>query len=164
MLLGSNNFRPVWVVVTSLLVAGGLNIFPTGWFGGYFQPDWVALVLIYWCLWEPERIGAGVGWLSGLFLDILDFGIMGKHALAKCVCGFLASRVSLRLRVYPTWQQCIGVAVLISIDTLIEALVLVLLDRPGLSIGHWLSPGASMLMWPVVLVILHRRSNTHSWG
>ena len=161
MLLGSSHFRPLGTVVASLLIAGALNIFPTGWFGGYFQPNWVALVLIYWCLWEPERMGAGAGWLSGLLLDILDYSTLGVHALGLCVCGFVASRVSLRLRVYPTWQQCVGVGVLVAINTLIGALVSILLDQPPPTTGHLLSPLASMLMWPLVLVVLHRRPHGH---
>jgi len=164
MLLGSNQFRPVWVVVASFVVAACLNIFPTGLPGGYFQPDWVALVLIYWCLWEPERIGAGAGWASGLLLDVLDYAVLGKHALAKTVCGFAANRISLRLRVYPVWQQCIGVGILVAIDTLVVALVLLVLERPTMSLGRWLTPFASMLMWPLVLVALQRRSSNRSFG
>ena len=154
MLLGSSNYRPLWIVVGSFLIAGCLNILPMGIMAGYFQPDWVVLVLIYWCFWEPERIGAGAGWCAGIFLDMLDYGTFGKHALAKLVCGFLANRISLRLRSYPVWQQSAAVGVLIAIDTLIVAIVQLFLDEPNLSIGRWCTPLASMVMWPVVLITL----------
>ncbi|MFT5111346.1 MAG: rod shape-determining protein MreD [Parasphingorhabdus sp.] len=155
MLLGNNNYRPVWIVVTSIICAVGLNIFPLGWMWGYFQPDWVALVVIYWCFWEPERRGAGLGWISGLLMDVVDYAVLGKNMLSKTVCAFFANKISLRLRVYPVWQQCIGVAVLVTIDTAVIALVQHFLGQSPLSTSRWLAPLSSMLMWPVVVFILN---------
>ncbi len=158
MLLGSSQQRPLTLIVVSLALAGSLAILPLGWLGGYFQPDWVALVLIYWCIWEPERIGAGAGWCAGLMLDLLTGGILGRFALGMTVVGFLANKVSLRLRAFPLWQQCIGVAVLVSVDVLCHALVGAVLEEESLGLGRWLSPLASLLAWPLVVVVLAPRS------
>lgn len=163
MLLGSSQSRSVWLVAFSFLVAACLDILPVGWLRGYFQPDWVALVLIYWCIHDPDRYGAGIGWLSGLLIDLLDYGILGKYALGKTVLGFLANKISLRLRVYPLWQQCLGVAVLIFVDVIVHALVRFLLEQPTLSIARWLTPLSSMVMWPLVVVILTPRARTRRY-
>ncbi len=164
MLLGSSGHRPIRVVVFSFICAACLNIFPLGLVGGFFQPDWVALVLIYWCLWDPERMGAGIGWVSGMLLDALDYAVLGKHALAKTVCGFLSNKISLRLRTYPVWQQSLGVAILVGVDTLVVALVQYMLDEQPLSLARWMTPFSSMLMWPLVLVVLHKRPHGHRYG
>jgi rod shape-determining protein MreD len=158
MLLSSSSRRPLWVIVASILVAACLNILPIGLMGGYFQPDWVALVLIYWCLWEPERIGAGTGWCAGLLLDLLHGGLLGRFALGKTLLGFVANKVSLRLRAYPVWQQSIGVAVLVLLDTLIHALIRMLLDEETLHLARWMTPLSSMIMWPIVVIVLNPRS------
>lgn len=163
MLLGNSSFRPVWVVVASFLAAACLQILPTGWLGGYFQPDWVALVLIYWCFREPERMGPGVGWCGGLLLDIVQGGILGRHALAKTIVGFLSHRISLRIRTYPLWQQSIAVAFLIFVDTLIQALVRFLIDEPMMPLAGWLTPLASMLMWPLMVIILDHRQRSRRY-
>ncbi len=154
MLLGSSRHRPVWVVVVSLLAAALLNILPVGLAGGYFQPDWVALVLIYWCLWDPERIGAGVGWGAGMLMDALDFGVLGRYALGKTVIAFIANRLSLRLRAYPMWQQCLGVGALVLLDTTVAEAVLYLLEREPGGLERWLTPLSSLLMWPLVVLTL----------
>lgn len=164
MLLGNNQHRPAWVLVGSLLAATCLNIFPMGWLGGYFQPDWVALVLIYWSFREPERVGAGVGWSSGFLLDIVQNGVLGKHALGKTVLGFLANKVSLRFRSYPMWQQCVGVAALIAIETLAHAMIRFLLEEQTLSLARWMTPLASMIMWPLVVVTLNARQRVRGYS
>ena len=111
-------------------------------------------MVIYWCFWEPERMSAGVGWISGLLLDIVNFAVMGKNMLAKTICAFLANKMSLRLRVYPVWQQTLGVGLLVTVDTLVVAAVQFFLGESLPSTGRWLTPVASMLMWPVVVAVL----------
>ncbi len=163
MLIGSNTQRPAWFIVASFAAAGCLNVLPLGWLGGYFQPDWVALVLIYWCFWEPERVGAVAGWCAGLMLDLLTGGILGRFALGKTIVGFAANKISLRLRVYPVWQQCVGVAAIIALDTLTHAVVHLLLEEGPMPLARWLTPAASMIMWPLVVVLLSPRSRQHRY-
>ncbi len=163
MLLGSSTQRPTWIIVVSIALAGSLNILPMGWLGGFFQPDWVALVLIFWCFWEPERVGPATGWCAGLLLDLLTGGLLGRYALGKTLVGFVANKVSLRLRVYPLWQQCVGVALLVALDTATHALIRLLLDEEPLTLARWLTPMASMLMWPLVVVVLTPRSRQHRY-
>ena len=164
MLLSNSQQRPAWLIVISLLAAGCLNILPLGWLGGYFQPDWVSLVLIYWCLWDPDRVGAGVGWLSGLLMDLLVGGILGRYMLGKTLLGFLANKVSLRMRVYPLWQQSLAVAVLVGIETLVYASIRFFLDEEPMSAARWSTPLASMIMWPLVVVVLNPRSRFRRYG
>jgi len=164
MLLGNSLHRSGWLVAVTIAASGCLNILPLGWLGGWFQPDWMALVLIYWCIHEPDRIGVTVGWLGGLLLDLLGGGILGRHALGKTVLAFAANKVSLRFRAYPLWQQCLGVAALIFVQTLVYALVRVLLAEPPLPLALWLTPAASMIMWPLVVVVLSPRSRSRRYG
>ena len=35
-----------------------------------FRPEWVALVLIYWCMAVPNRVGVGVAWIVGLLQEV----------------------------------------------------------------------------------------------
>jgi len=95
--------RRVWVIPATFLASYVLISFPIGpqWRG--YVPDWVTLVLIYWCMAAPQRVGVGAAWLVGLGLDLLTFGLVGSHALTKTVIAFLVGRVALRLRAYPVW-------------------------------------------------------------
>jgi cell shape-determining protein MreD len=68
------------------------------------------------------------------------------------------------MRVYPVWQQSFGVAVLLALDTLTQALVRFFLDEDPFPIGRWLTPFASMILWPVVVVVLSPRSKLRRYG
>ena len=73
---------PVKVVVTSLeyvskfavpvavAVALMLTLVPLPLWAEVLRPEWVTLVLIYWCIALPQRIGVFTGWLAGLMLDV----------------------------------------------------------------------------------------------
>ncbi len=47
-----------------------------------YRPDWVPLVLIFWGLMAPERIGLLTAFAMGLALDTLSGALLGQHALA----------------------------------------------------------------------------------
>ena len=58
------------------------------------KPDFLALVLLYWCIQEPRLIGVGIAWFVGLLMDVTDATVFGQHALAY-------ARACLRRGVFP---------------------------------------------------------------
>ena len=58
----------LWFVYLTLFAALGLEYIPSGRTPGL--PDWVALVLAFWCVREPLAIGMGVGFVFGLLMDV----------------------------------------------------------------------------------------------
>ena len=36
------------------------------------RPDFLALVLLYWCIQEPRYVGVGIAWVVGLLMDVGD--------------------------------------------------------------------------------------------
>ena len=73
--------KPAFIVFT-LLGALLLNLLP--WSGSWLwvRPDFGALVLLYWCIAQPRRIGFTAACLLGLLMDIADGSLFGQHALA----------------------------------------------------------------------------------
>ena len=57
-------------------------------------PDFLALVLLYWCIQEPRYVGVGTAWAVGLVMDVADATVFGQHALAYAV-------LALRGRIFP---------------------------------------------------------------
>ena len=73
----------LWFVYLSLCLALVLDLVPTGRLPGV--PDWLALVLAFWCVREPLRVGMGTGFLFGLLVDVGHGGAaMGQHAAGLC--------------------------------------------------------------------------------
>ncbi len=60
--------RGTWAIVVSFVVAFMLTAVPLPDWAVSWRPDWVALVLAYWCLALPRRIGVLTAWFIGLLL------------------------------------------------------------------------------------------------
>ena len=154
--------RPkVWVIPATFLASYVLISFPIGpqWRG--YVPDWVTLVLIYWCMAAPQRVGVGAAWLVGLGLDFLTFGLVGSHALTKTVIAFLVGRVALRLRAYPVWQQAAFILILLVVETAILVGIEYLVDGQLGGMVSWPALAVGVAVWPLLFWILRR---CRRWG
>ncbi len=98
--------RP-WFIFASLMAALFLNVVPLGRFAA--MPDWVALVLIFWCIHQPQKVGMGAAFVLGLLMDVADASIMGQHSLAYVLLAFGASVLSRRILWFPLVQQALHV-------------------------------------------------------
>lgn len=130
--------RPV-VIVFSLLVALVLNFLPTS--SWPWVPDWVALVLVFWSIREPRRVGMGAGFLLGLAMDVADVSLLGQHALAYVLASYVASYLSRRILWFPIGQQALHVLPLLLIVQVVQfgvsAMLVFAADWTTLS-GRWL--------------------------
>jgi rod shape-determining protein MreD len=148
------NRRSRLIILATFLVALVLTILPWPVWTEQFRPDWVGLVLIYWCMALPNRVGVGTGFTLGLILDVLYGSMLGENALAKTLIAFLTVRFHLQLRMFPRWQQAVVVLLLVATNNL---LVLWIKHLAGTSPSSWsyLTPSiVSMLIWPWLFVIL----------
>jgi rod shape-determining protein MreD len=152
--------RGYLVIVITVVVGMLLTILPIPEWARPYRPQWVTLVLIYWAIALPHRVGVGSGFTAGLILDVLTGTLLGQHALGLSVVTFIAIQLHQRIRVFPFWQQSLGVLVLLLVEHLL-ALWVVGATRgvaPGLS--YWLVPVIGALLWPWVFVTL-RKTRRH---
>ena len=142
------------IILLSFVAAMLLTIIPLPDSLRAYRPDWTGLVLIYWCLALPDRVGLFYGWLAGLFLDVLTASLLGMHALALCLVAFFCLRIHRQIRVYPLWQQALVVLVLLAAHQLILLWINSIIGRPGPGIGYWIPPFIGAALWPLVFSIL----------
>ncbi|MDP2144795.1 MAG: rod shape-determining protein MreD [Gallionella sp.] len=99
--------RPVsnTFIVLSVLVALFLNALP--WEGVWLvlRPDFVALVMLYWCTHTPLRVGIGLSWVAGMLADVADASLFGQHALAYTLLAFGGVVLHRRLQMFDLRQQ-----------------------------------------------------------
>ena len=69
------------------------------------RPDFVALVLLYWCTHKPYRIGIGIAWAMGILADVADASLFGQHALAYAVLAFGGIVLHRRVQMFDLRQQ-----------------------------------------------------------
>lgn len=142
------------VIIISFVLALLLTIFPLPEWAVSLRPEWVALVLIYWVLALPHRVGVGYAWVVGLFLDVLRGAILGQHALALTVIAYLALKLHQRIRVYPLWQQSLSILILVTLFQLLVLWINGIIGKPTSSWAYWIPALTSMLIWPAVYLIL----------
>ncbi len=143
-----------WVVIATLLAAAVLAVLPLPLWLVWLRPEWVALVLIYWCIALPHRVGVVVAVLTGIAMDLLEGALLGQNTFALAVVALLSVGLYQRLRLFSLWQQAGMVFVLIGIHQLICQWVQNL-EGVGLRSPLLLLPAlSSALLWPLVLTLL----------
>ena len=144
--------RP-WFILLSLFVALLLNFIPTAdW---PWMPDWIALVLVFWCIREPRRAGMGSGFVLGLCMDVADASLMGQHALAYVLAAYAATSLSRRILWFPLGQQALHVLPLLLMVQAVQFAVRAVpgIDLPGLS--YFVGPlFGALLWWPLTFILL----------
>ena len=77
-------------ILATLCVAMLLMILPMPDWARPFRPQWVTLVLLYWAIALPHRVGVGSGFATGIVLDVLTGTLLGQHALGLSIVTFIA--------------------------------------------------------------------------
>jgi len=94
------------IIFASFMLAYILSVLPMPEWLKWARPEWVALVLIYWVLAIPERIGVTTAWFVGLGADVLEGTMLGLNALSLSIVAYMVLQLYQRLRMFSPWQQC----------------------------------------------------------
>ena len=76
-------------------------------------PDMAALVLAFWCVHQPRRMGIGIAWFVGLIMDAGNGALLGQHAFAYAFLAFGAITLHRRILWFSLWQQAAHVLILL---------------------------------------------------
>jgi hypothetical protein len=78
MLASSQILQPVRAstIIASFAIAMFINFLP--WRDLRLVPDFVALVLVFWCVRQPRLVGLGVAWALGLITDAGNGVLLGS--------------------------------------------------------------------------------------
>jgi rod shape-determining protein MreD len=142
------------VIYLSLLVALVLMILPLPDWAQIYRPNWMALVLIYWSMALPKRVGLWFAFFSGIILDTSLGTLLGQHTLALVVIVSLNLNFYQRIRVLALIQQAIYVFVLLLVNQVIVAWVEGILGRATPLLAFFSGPFIGMLIWPWLFVVL----------
>lgn len=149
-----------WLILLSLLVAMVLAVvhLPEAWppWLGWLRPAWVAMVIFYWVMALPHRLGLVSAWLVGFLVDVLQADPLGLNGVLLAGITYIAWRFYERLRMYSIVQQCGIVCLLVIFGESARVLVQDLLYSRGWSWGVLLTGGVSMLVWPFLFLLLER--------
>lgn len=146
-------------IVASFALAFFLNFLP--WQDMRVVPDFVALVLAFWCVRQPRLVGIGVAWTLGLVSDAGNGVLLGQHALAYSLLAFLALWLSRRILWFGTGLQALHVALMLLVAQGAALLVRLAAGDPFPGWTMLIGPLAGALLWPALtwlLLLPQRRS------
>ena len=142
---------PLFIGV-SLLGAFLLNLLPWGrWVGA---PDFVALVLVFWGIHQPRKVGIGVAFFMGLLMDVHDATLLGENALAYTLLSYCAIMMHRRVLWFPVMVQALHVLPLLLLTQSIQLLVRYVVSDKFPGWFYFIESAVAVALWPVATWIL----------
>ena len=146
--------RSPWILPLSVLAALLLTLLPMPPSLQPLRPYWLALVLAYWVMEDPDRVGLGLAFVIGVVADLVVGTLLGEQALRLVVITFILQRFRARLRFFPMSQQALAIGALLLNDRIVALAVRLTLGEPTLASLGWFSPLIGMLLWVPVFMLL----------
>ena len=100
------------LIPASIVVAFILQIMPMPASIDVYRPDWLLLILCYWTMALPNRVGVGATAVCGVVLDVLYGTSLGVHSFAMAIPVYLVAANYQRFRNYSVVQQAIMIFIL----------------------------------------------------
>lgn len=144
--------NPRFIALT--LVVGLLTNMLLGLTGWRWLPDVLAIVVVFWNVYQPRRVGLVLPFVLGLALDVHESALLGQNALSYVVLSSMAIAVQRRLLWFPLREQALQIAPLFVIASLLEwATRLIVQD----AWPHWsqlFAPLMQAALWPLIGALL----------
>jgi len=152
LLLPANPLFVAFTLVTALLINMLVNMSLVG--NAAWMPDFLALVLVFWCVHQPRIVGIGIAFFLGVTTDVHQSALLGQHALTYTALGFFATVIQRRLLWFTVPSQAMQVLPLFFAAHAMELLVRMMSGAlfPGWTI--FLAPVLEAVLWPLMSVIL----------
>ena len=143
--------NPIFIVIT-LLLALVINMLPLGRI--VWLPDWLMVLLAFWSLNQPQRVGLGIAFLLGLVMDVDRGSLLGQHALAYTLLVYVTGTISRRLLWFSSPIQALHLLPLFALAHGVQVVLRVAVG--GIFPGPWFLMAAVIetLLWPIISVLL----------
>ena len=154
--------RPAFIV-TTLIIAALVNMMPwSGWIS-WLRPDFVALVVLYWVIEQPLRVGFTAAFSLGLLMDVAEGALLGQHALSYTILAYAGIALNRRVRRFSLASQVAHVIPLLLLNDFIVLGVRMLAgaDFPGplFCIPRFVGAALWPLLFNVIRIPLRPRTD-----
>ena len=119
-----------------------------------YRPFWLGLLVIWWSLEAPDRIGLGTAFLIGLVQDVLIGNVLGMTAFRLVAIAFILLRFRARLRFFPMWQQALAVFAIMLNDRILTLALHSITGGITIDWQFWISPIVAAVLWPWLFLLL----------
>ncbi|PIT72158.1 rod shape-determining protein MreD [Limnohabitans sp. G3-2] len=136
------------------LILGLLLNMLLGLAGWNWLPDVLAIVVVFWNVYQPRRVGVVLAFVLGLALDVHESALLGQNALSYVVLSSIALAVQRRLQWFPLREQALQIVPLFVLAALVEWVTRLVVQDAW---PHWsqlLAPFMQAALWPLVGALL----------
>lgn len=137
--------------IVAAMVLRVMSLFPSL---DLFNPDWIVLVLIYWCIALPDRFGVFTAFVVGLFTDVLTGHLLGQYALIYALISYFSIKEHRRLRQFPLPQQCLFILFCLTCGQGLLFGMASMQAANRLPLSFWYPILSGTLAWPLVFYVL----------
>lgn len=145
--------NPAFIVFT-LIAALIINLLPWSGWPLAIKPDFVALVVLYWCIQQPRKVGFAAAWLLGLLMDVANGSLFGQHALAYSVLAFAGIVLHRRVLMFTMKDQVLHVIALLLLTDLIVLAIRKFAGAEFPGFSYFAGSVIAGALWPVVCFLL----------
>ncbi|MFT4862630.1 MAG: rod shape-determining protein MreD [Pseudohongiellaceae bacterium] len=153
----SRNTHGLWVVALSFVLAYLLAVIPLPQWAMNYRPEWVPMVLIYWVMALPYRVGIGSAWVAGLVLDVLEGSILGLNALSLVIIAYVTLSLHQRLRMFSSLQQSGLVLALVGLNLMVCHWLQIMTQQTiSSNLMFLMAALTSAVIWPTLFHLLRQ--------
>jgi rod shape-determining protein MreD len=152
---------PAFITI-SLLSAFLMNLLPWGTL--VWMPDFVALSLVFWSIYQPRKVGIGIAFLMGLVMDVHSASLLGENALAYTLLSYFAITIHRRVLWFRPSVQALHVLPLLLAMQVVQVLIQLAVSGKMAAWAYFAQSFVSTLIWPIVCWLLlapQRRAVDH---
>ena len=146
--MAGTHSRNGWIVWLTFAIGLLLSVSPLPQFMEILRPLWLALLLAFWSLTLPHKVGMVTAMCLGLAEDVLYGTLLGQNALILTLITFLVLSLQQRLRMFPMWQQCLVILVIFGLAQLVQLWLSALTCNRQPTLAVVLPALVSALLWP----------------
>ncbi|HVI58584.1 MAG TPA: rod shape-determining protein MreD [Luteimonas sp.] len=146
--------RRRWLLPVTIVLALVLGLLPLPPLLQPLRPYWLALVVAFWVIEDPDRAGLGFAFCMGVLADLAFGGLLGEQALRLVVMAFILQRFRAQVRFFPLSQQALVIGGLLLNDRVVSAAVHLMLGEPQLPWSYWWAPLLGMLLWAPLFALI----------
>jgi rod shape-determining protein MreD len=140
-------------IASSLVLALFTNML-LGLTGQAWLPDVLAVVMVFWTVYQPRRVGMVTAFLLGLALDVHESALLGQNALSYVCMSYMALFSHRRIQWFPLREQSLQVLPLFVAAAALEWTTRLIVQDAW---PHWSQMFAPLLqtaLWPLLGAVL----------
>jgi rod shape-determining protein MreD len=138
-------------IAASMFAAFMLNLLPWGQWTGV--PDFVALVLVFWSIHQPRRVGIGIAFLMGLLMDVHSATLLGENALSYTLISYFAIMIHRRVLWFRMLTQALHVLPLLLMMQTVQLVIRILVSGHFPGWFYYTESFVTTALWPIVTSI-----------